>query len=235
MGAEEESWKMIRIEALKAKYPIVIPRVNRLISSRIEVASKAIDGYFEELIGGYPIETQKLLRQMYFDKVNVVEIVGMRARGAHASWSVEVTEGEYHWEMTVDPTVTRSKILFKLNAVHEIGVHIGQAHQRISQVGFSQFVSEVNSGKFTKFTEISAAAAEKRILDAIPFESFVMDVVNSFPDRAFGQLLINDYHFRRRTPFDTYIEMHHRPGDGLTEQDVLDFKSRYHELEQLKE
>ena len=102
-------------------------------------------------------------------------------------------------------------------------MHIGQSHSRAEQVGLSQHIREASSGGFSKFTEMSAAAAEKKTLHDIPFSHLVADILRtSLPD-SIKKRFINDYYPRLRIPYEEYVSLRHRKDGPVSESEVKAF------------
>lgn len=173
--------------------------------ARITSLTRQIDSYFDALVATYPASTTRLLRQMYYENKNISEQSGLLAQQAvFAHTVITLKEDETNFAVVIDPLLRRSPSLLRLKLIHEIAVHIGQTHQRIHQVGSAGYAKERRTGEFVKFTELTAALVEKRVIDAIPIEIAVADIRLNIDDKTAREALLNDLKFRREATFALY-------------------------------
>lgn len=188
-----------------------------------------LDDFFDDIISGYPDETQNLLRDMYYNNTNVVFDGHTIEGGSFANWHLTGSCDDLVYSMTVDSRCYDADIFFKWNKIHEIAVHIGQAHQRIQQVGVEDFLKEVENQDFNRFTELSVAPVEKILLDALP-ENIIKQEL-SYYHGPVRDILENDLVNRRRMGRDDYMRLQHRHGActltaSITESDIALLHSR---------
>jgi hypothetical protein len=189
-----------------------------------EVCRK-IDAYFDDTIRNYSAQTKQLLRDMYYRNTNVIWDLRLQD-GSQANWSLE--PNGLIFKMFIDSRLRECPIQVRLNKIHEIAVHIGQAHQRIEQIGYDAFMDELPT--FRKFTEQSAAPVEKILYDVLPSAVIERDLSHagigffsltgidgsiSFVPTA--EFLRNTFYPRQHMSFHQYIRLEHCPDDGLTE------------------
>lgn len=173
--------------------------------SEAVICSK-IDHYFEDIIRDYPDSTKSFIREMYYNDKNIVE-EDLISKGGQANWHLNHYETHDDFRMTIDPNISHAPILFRLDKLHEIGVHIGQAHQRMEQQGFDQLKKEDKA--FNRFTEQSVAIAEKFVFDALPMEVIERDC-SYISDPTIRELIENDCWVRKTMSFDNYVSLKHR-------------------------
>ncbi len=148
-----------------------------------ETVCAKIDAYFDDIISGYPNDTQKLLRNMYYKNKDVVPVDGlMEGERAMAVFScgplLSIFGVRTGYKVEVDSRLISLPITSRWLKVHEIAGHVGQDHQRINQVGYDAWLEEWESGAFKKFTEQSVGLSEWVLLKALPVELLLNELQN---------------------------------------------------------
>lgn len=206
--------------------PSVAPKINA--SDTTEIVCTKIDRYFDDIIRGYPESTRQLLHDMYEDKENkyIDSSKTSIEEGQQANWQLDHSENGNHFQMVIDTRLRNCPVTFRLNKIHEIAIHIGQAHQRLEQVGADTFFREL--GTFRKFTEQSVVLAEKILHDALPREIIARDLENIRHTSIF-EVMEKDCLARKVINFDDYLHMQHRDHcDKLTPSDHETFLRNPH-------
>lgn len=191
---------------------------------------RKIDLLFDIITSGYPNNTRLLLLDMYFNNRNVHPMDGYLEQGTQANWTVCMHDLFVGYHMTIDRRLMQCPILQRLNKIHEIAGHIGQANQRIRAVGFDQFEEEMHSNKFHIFTEQSIALVEKMLIDALPEKVIKADIKNIQDPRMRSEML-KDFKIRRALDYDRYSRLAHRkkscPASAMmTEKDYQQLHDR---------
>lgn len=171
-----------------------------------------IDRFFDDLIRNYPESTQDLLRAMYYDEANVLDVEKAIEQSYQANWFQYADETGIHYEMEIDCRLHASPIMCRWNKIHEVACHIGQTDQRIAQVGLDRWQKEFNS--FQRFTELSIAPAEKMLLDALPWNIIKEDLAY-MNDASVASIVKNDIRTRKKMPYDEYVKLQHRISDPI--------------------
>ena len=135
-------------EELNVPIPSRLPVFSR--SESLKSVSNKLDIYFDDIIRNYPIKTQEILKRMYYDNENV------RVLGRFLYWQgigglAEVKDAGKHYFAHISHKDMQCPVFLRLTKIHEIAVHIGQFHQRISQVGYELFSRE-HTTSLHKFT-----------------------------------------------------------------------------------
>lgn len=188
-----------------------------------------LDDFFDDIISGYPEETQELLNDMYYNNTQVSFNGNTLETGAFANWHINGDYDNLNYSMSVDSRCYDAEVFFRWNKIHEIAVHIGQAHQRIQQIGIEDFLKEIENRDFNRFTELSVAPVEKLLLDTLP-ENIIAQELSYYNDLA-HEILENDISVRRNMKYDHYMRLQHRVHScaltaSITEDDVARLHSR---------
>ncbi len=179
-----------------------------------------IDGYFEDLIRGYPEPIQNTLEEMYYNDLNVTYSGFLSLLGAAG---MAFSDGK----VAIDSMYKHCPIMTKLVKIHEIAVHIGHYLQREDQIGADVALHE--GSDFSKFTEQAAALAEKHLYDALP-EEFMLQEIAGIPESEFldasGKQALAKYTQQKKyMNVVQYINLGHRTGDNVTSDDIVRFNS----------
>lgn len=188
-----------------------------------------LDDFFDDIVRGYPDDTRELLTDMYYNNTNIDFNGHTLEGGSFANWHIGGTYNDLRYSMSVDSRCYNSGVFFRWNKIHEIAVHIGQAHQRVQQVGVDAFLEEVDSGDFNRLTELSVAPTEKMLLNALPI-GVIERELNVYNECA-GDILRDDILIRKDMAYDSYMRLQHRVLScdltaSITEEDVSRLHSR---------
>jgi len=167
----------------------------------VQVTQK-IDSLFDELIVGYPDETKFLLRRIYYGRELLSDQPGLVAEGSVAAARAVLDNGKMSFDVRVDPILRKVPTLFRLTLIHEVAVHIGQMHQRMSQVPFETYRGQREA--FLKFSELTAALVEKRVSDLLPVDVLMDDLRRNIADPVTRERLMEHVRFRHKSRFDQY-------------------------------
>jgi hypothetical protein len=217
--------------------PSKIPMIADSDSEK-EVCAK-IDAYFDDIIKCYPDSTQKFIRKMYYRDINIIPVgnlfetgfIGTRAFTTSFAifqlFGIVLKQKSFSRStMQIDSKFVGCPMLSRLQRIHEIAVHAGQWDQRQQQVGLRQCLNESENGTFPKFTEQSAAAAEKILIDALPDSVIKRDIAH-ISDVKTQHEIWNDMMIRKGFTRVDYIRLEHRGDtDNITETDHSIFMSR---------
>jgi hypothetical protein len=172
-------------------------------------AMRTIDGFFIEVIKGYPEPTQNLLKRIYFENANQVYTKSYFLNSQNlANWHYG-KKGIDGFSVEFDDGLRDAELLRKLLLVHECAVHIGQMDQRLRQIGPKNFVAEHAERDSYFFTEMSAALAEKTSLSALDF-SVVEAETNRISDPIVRAATLGLLYAMSRLSPKQYIELLHR-------------------------
>lgn len=185
-------------------------------------AGAQLDAFFDDLIRAYPPETQGVLRMMYHDNENIWSVDTSRdqtlQQGFEANWQLRGDgAGCVVFDMLVDARLCETDILLRCAKIHEIAGHIGQAHERLLNAGYDQFMDDLRRGPLQLFLEQSIAPAEKMLIDALP-EPLVAADLARIEDADMREAAGNTLRKGKARSYDDYIRLHHRPeGQELPE------------------
>jgi len=199
-----------------------------LESDTAEKAYKKIDLYFNDLIQGYPHETQEILRSIYNNDQDIILIDGIM-NNLQANWNLSANDKGIKYTMLLDKQLYKSPLLTRWNKIHEIAGHIGQVSHRISVARLDQWLDEVNSNAFAKFTEMSIAPAEKMLVDALPEK--LIETELSYLDHNIRGIMKHEISRRRTSDYTRYTHLEHRKATcefsrSITEDDYNLLHSR---------
>ena len=177
-----------------------------------------IDSYFDDLIKNYSDSTKQRLRDMYYNNTNVKSSQALITEKKWANWSFTANEHGICFEMLFHPCLLDCPVMLRWNKIHEIAIHIGQVCEQIENVGLDVFMDDRLS-IFRKFTEQSAALAEKILLDALP-ENIIKRDLNKIKTSPYYDVIKSDLQSRKSISFLDYLRLPHRNNeDNLTELD----------------
>lgn len=191
----------------KINVPLPSKKLSIDPADTTENACAKIDAYFDDIIRDYPKSTQKLLCEMYYENKNVDASQTSIEQNTQANWTLNHSQDGNVFKMVIDSRLFNCPLNLRLNKIHEIAIHIGQAHQKIEQVGWDAFFRELSA--FQKFTEHSAALAEKILYDALPAKVLEHDL-SKIHDKGIREAIAADYAARKKTTFDDYVHLQHR-------------------------
>jgi hypothetical protein len=191
--------------------------------------AETLDRYFDKMIGHLSSELQSEVRQMYYQKKNVIVSPGLLSGPTQmfANWSMAFSDGKPVFSVYIDPWIQNSPLLLRLNLIHEIGVHVVQAAERVRQVGSDQFNAEKESGAFDQFTEMTATVAEREGMALISIDALAADIRANFGKPELSREVFSIYAARFVTDLKLMLMMMHRQsklGDpSASERDVVEF------------
>ncbi|MDP1574637.1 MAG: hypothetical protein Q8L78_06880 [Coxiellaceae bacterium] len=196
--------------------PSIVPTIYSYEAE--ETVCVKIDAYFDDIIRNYSDSTKQLLCDMYYNNKNVKSLVNTIENGSAANWRIRYkNKNRLVFEMTIDQKLRLCPIQFRLRKIHEIAVHIGQAHQIIEQVGLDTFISGLST--FQKFTERSVAFPEKILFDSLPKNITDRDILK-IPQSLTRRIMANEVAFRKAMSISDYLHLKHRASDDkLTQSD----------------
>ena len=89
-------------------------------------------------------------------------------------------------------------------------------------------VARARAGTLVRMTELSAAAVEKRIIDAIPEEVLFGEIQKAVSDASWQSRLTRSYQSWRSVSFDEYLTLSHRlKEDRPTPEELDHFRKTY--------
>jgi hypothetical protein len=180
-----------------------------------QAAIKLVDSFFNEIIKGYPKETQKRIRSIYKSMGSYTYTPGLFVQTQNfANWHLrQGSNGQPKFSVEFDAGLRSTELIKKILLIHECAVHIGQADQRLAQVGPEQLMAENDTKDPYLFTEMSAALAEKTLLAALDFSTIEADA-GRIPDRFLRLALLGVLYTSMKMKLHGFVELHHR-GEAL--------------------
>jgi hypothetical protein len=195
--------------------------------TRDEVCEK-LDRFFDDLIRNYPPKAQSLLKGMYYEDENIFSVPDAIENRWEANWVVSRENGMISYEMRVDVNLVDCPVLLRCNKIHEIACHLGQVHERISEVGFDGLMKDLQGETpFRRLLEQSVAPAEKMMVDAIPMRIFEEDLALIPKDSARDSTRA-DILYRKEISYDAYVRLCHRQIDPLSASVTAKDHARLH-------
>ena len=184
-----------------------------------DVVCQKLDDFFDDLIRDYAPNTQKILREMYHEYFWIYPVKPTSLdEGMLATWYMTVDDGNASFRMKVNEDMVDCPVTFRWLKIHEIAAHIGQAAERVSQVGIDKAVKEFNDEDLNGFLEQSVTLAEKMIIDAIPMRIFDMDIdcIQNPSSRDFLRLAVKQL---KDTSLQDYTRLKHRPDEDRVNEE----------------
>ena len=189
---------------------------NRLViaeTDNIQMACKKIDVYFEDVIRNYSRNTQKLLRDMYYNNKNVRPKKNLiKDKSYQANWSVSYANKRLEYFMTVDEDSMASPLTHKRNKIHEIAGHIGQIADRAEKLGAKKVFDELDGDKLRVFLERSVTFMEKELIDAIP-QKLMKESISLIKDASCRETIEKNHSYVSNMSKRDFTNMRHRHED----------------------
>lgn len=221
---------------------VYIPTLPKGMRETASVDLSGLDTAFDTIIAGYSPATRLQLREVYYGGLQLEDKPGLIS-GSRSFGEAQLTKdgSKTSFKVTIDPLIRKCPGLFRLTLIHEVAVHVGQWLERISQVGIETYLAQNQSQEFGLFSELSAHAAEKRVLDRIPLATLEKEIQSAFSDPALREDLLTEMRFRRRAKFENYIWLRMRVAYAkqsslphLSEYQIREFLQIYEAKEALK-
>jgi len=192
-----------------------------------------LDHYFTQLISPYPEKLRGLLANAYFDRKRVVIVDGLYREGRLARTSITIDSVSVTPTIRIEEALMVSPVLTRITLIHEIAVHLAQIFEILLKTHRFEMVEVHDGNPLRAFSELSAAALTKRILDAISF-GVVEREVNGITDPSLRNLLRQKYEEFMGRPLHTVLAEtnHSLPSrDRVGESEVKQFELLYRTAE----
>jgi hypothetical protein len=179
-------------------------------------ACRKLDRFFDSISRGYPKGTRNFINTMYHENHGIFPL-RLESQGAYGAWNLyedKSAPSGVH-VVFIEQGLYDLPLVSRFIKMHEVAVHAGQAHQRISEVGIRRFLRENKDGDFYTFTEQSAALQENVLLNALPPNLIAMDLasVAASPEKMTAVHFMKDFLRYKDLGYAEYSRLMHRLHD----------------------